>query len=246
MTAIASGHLTIATKREPMATHHFKPDRFFNALGAFEPVLRIAVGDTVITTTADAWGKDARLAQVAARPNPQTGPFYVEGAEPGDTLVLCLDRLTPNRTAGFTSAQIAPNAVEPDYVPQLPWLPKQRRPEAEWHVDAAAGTATLISPETRLGRLVLPLAPMLGCFGVAPAGGQADETGVGADHPRRRPAAIRTGGDRQSHAGFGHPVNETLYGACDLPAGGQRGNGHWRAGSPWADADLPGTATDTR
>ena len=118
----------------------------------------------------------------ADRPNPQTGPFYVEGAEPGDTLVLHLDRLAPNRSYGFTSAQVAPNVVEPGYVPELPWLPDGRRPQAEWHVDVAAGTATLVAPETRLGRLALPLAPMLGCFGVAPAGGQAISTATSGPH----------------------------------------------------------------
>jgi acetamidase/formamidase len=167
-----------------MAVHHFQPDHYFNTLGPHEPVLRIAGGDTVITSTVDAWGKDAHLVQVKAanRPNPQTGPFYVEGAEPGDTLALRLDRLAPNRSHGFTSAQVAPNAVDPGYVPELPWLPELSRPEAEWHVDITAGTATLIAPATRLGPLTLPLAPMLGCFGVAPADGQAISAATSGPH----------------------------------------------------------------
>jgi hypothetical protein len=63
-----------------MTTHHFRPDHYHNTIGSHEPVLCIADGDTVVTTTADAWGADAHREQVAARPNPQTGPFYVEGA----------------------------------------------------------------------------------------------------------------------------------------------------------------------
>jgi acetamidase/formamidase len=118
----------------------------------------------------------------ADRPNPQTGPFFVEGTEPGDTLALRLDRLVPNRSYGFTSALVAPNAVDPGYVPELPWLPDHQRPQAEWHVDVAAGSAVLVSPETRLGRLSLPLAPMLGCFGVAPAGGQAISAATSGPH----------------------------------------------------------------
>jgi acetamidase/formamidase len=159
-----------------MATHHFEPERCYNTLGSHKPALHIAAGDTVLTTTADAWGMDAHREQVALRPNPQTGPFYVEDAEPGDTLVLHLDRLLPNRSYGFSSAQVAPNVVDPIYVPNLPRLADGRRPDAEWHVDSAAGIATLVAPETRLGALTLPLAPMLGCFGVAPAGGQAITT----------------------------------------------------------------------
>ena len=158
------------------------PDHYHNTLGPHEPVLRLAAGDTVVTTTADAWGFDARREQVAARSNPQTGPFYVEGAEPGDTLVLRLDRLAPNRSHGFSSAQIAPNVVDPAFVPELPRLPNGQRPEAEWYVDVAAGTATLVAPETTLGRLTLPLAPMLGCFGVAPAAGQAISTATSGPH----------------------------------------------------------------
>ncbi|MFO1350472.1 MAG: acetamidase/formamidase family protein [Gammaproteobacteria bacterium] len=33
--------------------------------------------------------------------NPQTGPFYVEGAEPGDTLVVHLLKVAPNRDWGW-------------------------------------------------------------------------------------------------------------------------------------------------
>ena len=111
-----------------MSTHHFRPDHYHNTLGPHEPVLRIAAGDTVVTTTADAWGFDAHRDLVAARANPQTGPFYVEGAEPGDTLVLHLDRLAPNRSYGFSSAQVAPNVVDPGYVPELPRLANDQRP----------------------------------------------------------------------------------------------------------------------
>jgi acetamidase/formamidase len=165
-----------------MTVHHYQPTHYYSAIGPYEPVLRIADGDTVITTTVDARGKDADNRLVASRPNPQTGPFYVEAAEPGDTLVLHLDRLIPNRSYGFTKTVVAPNVVEPGYVTELPWPTREAQRTAEWRVDAQAGTATLISPETRLGNLVLPLAPMLGCFGVAPAGGQAISTMTAGEH----------------------------------------------------------------
>src|SRR6266545_1666734 len=76
-----------------MTTHHFQPDHYHTTIGAHDPVLRIADGDTVVTTTVDAMGKDASDMSVTPRGNPMTGPFYVEGAEPGDTLALLLDRL---------------------------------------------------------------------------------------------------------------------------------------------------------
>ena len=42
-----------------MAIHHFQPTHYHTAIGPHEPVLRIADGDTVVTTTVDAVGKDA-------------------------------------------------------------------------------------------------------------------------------------------------------------------------------------------
>src|SRR5580700_2221594 len=89
-------------RNDPMATHHFQPTHYHTVIGSHPPVLHIANGDTVITTTVDAWGKDASDTEVTPRGNPQTGPFYVDGAEPGDTLVVELDRISPNRASGYT------------------------------------------------------------------------------------------------------------------------------------------------
>src|SRR5438876_378040 len=69
-----------------MATHRFQPTHYHITIGSHEPVLHMADGDTVITTTVDAGGYDASGEQVTEGGKPQTGPFYVEGAEPGDTL----------------------------------------------------------------------------------------------------------------------------------------------------------------
>ena len=158
-----------------MALHHFQPTHYHTAIGPFEPVLRIGDGDTVVTTTVDAFGKDASDTLVTPRGNPQTGPFYVAGAEPGDTLVVQFERIWPNRAIGYSGSVVAPNVVEPWFVRELP-----ERELAEWRVDS--GTATLIKPETKLGNLVIPVAPMLGCFGVAPPRGQAISTATSAEH----------------------------------------------------------------
>ena len=166
-----------------MATHHFEPVDYHTTLGSHDPALRIAPGDTVLTTTVDAMGRDARDVQVAAEPNPQTGPFYVEGAAADDTLVLHLDRLVPNRATGESDVMPAPNVVDPDSVPSMPRTPyREGRKDVRWRIDREAGTATLIEPEGKLGRLSLPLAPMLGCFGVAPPGGQAISTMTSGQH----------------------------------------------------------------
>ena len=108
-----------------MARHRFEPTHYFNTLGSHKPVLHIAPDDTVITSTVDAGGKDANNQQVTPGGNPQTGPFYIEGAEPGDTLVVHLDKLEPNRSFGYSGKVLAANVVDPDYVPKLPWPSKK-------------------------------------------------------------------------------------------------------------------------
>jgi acetamidase/formamidase len=160
-----------------MTTHIFEPTRYYNTIGSHPAVLTVADGDTIVTTTIDAHGTDHHGDQVCGRPNPQTGPFYVEGAEPGDTLAVDLIHLTPNRPTGFMRNVVAANVVDPDFAASMP--------EAEtiiWDVDAAAGLAVPQHPLPRLGKLVLPLDPMVCCFGVAPRLGQAISTATSGQH----------------------------------------------------------------
>ena len=157
--------------------HHVQPTRFYNAFGPYEPVLRVADGDTIVTTTLCARGLDARGEIVAERGNPLTGPFYIEGAEPGDTLQVQIDRAWPNREYGWTRTIVAAHVVDPAYVREL-----SEGDMARWQVDVEKGTATLIEPETPLGRLTLPLDPMLGCLGVAPVRHQAISSATSAEH----------------------------------------------------------------
>ncbi|HKV44155.1 MAG TPA: acetamidase/formamidase family protein [bacterium] len=160
-----------------MAVHRFVPKAYHTTLGPHEPALTIAPGDTVTTTTVDARGMDAAGIQVTERGNPQTGPFFIEGAEPGDMLSIRLDRLTPNRQFGWSQTVIAENVLDPECIKQTP-----EAVLARWEIDLGAGTATLVEPATALGRFTLPLAPMLGCFGVAPPHGQAISTATSSAH----------------------------------------------------------------
>src|SRR5687767_3502550 len=113
-----------------MAIHHFQPERYHTTLGSHEPVLRIADGDTVVTTTVDAGGHDATGERVTPGGNPQTGPFYIEGAERFDTLAVTFDRLWPNRRSGFSATRLATNVVDPEDVLNFP----QPRHWGEWEV----------------------------------------------------------------------------------------------------------------
>jgi amidase len=165
-----------------MATHWFEPSSYHITLGPHEPVLRIADGDTVVTTTVDAGGCDAKGEQVVSGSNPQVGPFSIEGTEPGDTLEVHLDKLRPNRRFGYSRIMVAPNVVDADYVPELPWPAEGESDRSHWDVDVDAWAATLLKPETSLGRFQIPLDPMLGCFGVAPHTSQAISTTTSERH----------------------------------------------------------------
>lgn len=206
-----------------MATHHFHPTDYHCTISARPPVLHVADGDTIVTSTVDSSGQDATGEQVTPGGNPQTGPFYVDGAEPGDTLVVHFDRLTPNRDFGHGGAVLAPNVVDPSAVPSLP-----RPPLARWSLDRARGTATLLEPQTALGHLTLPLVPMLGCFGVAPARGQAISTATSAEN-----------GGNMDYRGFVEGV--TVYFPVFVPGALlHMGDGHALQG----DGEIAGTGIE--
>ena len=157
--------------------HQFVPTTYHRALGSYEPVLRVSSGDTISTTTVDASGCDQSGTMVTLRGTPQTGPFYVKGAEPGDVLVVRIDHIWPNRDQGWARSVVAPHVVDATFVKQLP-----EAPLAEWAIDHQTKTAILTSPASKLGRLTIPLEPMLGCFGVAPSRQQAISTATSGEH----------------------------------------------------------------
>ena len=159
--------------------HTFKPSLYHTTIGGHEPVLEIADGDTVATSTVDARGSDSSGEQVTDPGNPQTGPFAVEDAAPGDVLAVRFDRLAPNRPRGWTSSRLAPFVVDAyraasDFPPDTGTV--------EWIVDMGSRTARPAEPSEGLAGLVLPIDPMVGCFGVAPPGGQAINTGTSGSY----------------------------------------------------------------
>jgi amidase len=160
-----------------MATHRFHPTRYFNVIGTAEPCFRVADGDTLVTDTIDASGLDANEVTVAERPNPMTGPFFVEGAEPGDTLAVRIDRLTPSRATGWTMSPLAFTVLEPAAIPDRP-APQR----VVWDIGGNTGTVRLREAPKGLEDFAPPLQPMIGCFGVAPARGQAFSTATSAQN----------------------------------------------------------------
>lgn len=160
-----------------MSTHRFVATQWHNVLGTLPPALSIESGDVIITETIDANGWDKGGAKVANGPNPMNGPIHVAGAEPGDSLMVEILRMTPIRGTGWTRASLAENVVEPAMVRSLPG-----RDRVTWLIDRQGLTATLETPVKGLENFVLPLEPMIGCFGVAPAIGQALSTATSAEN----------------------------------------------------------------
>jgi amidase len=160
-----------------MAIHRFQPHQFHGTLGAHAPVLRIADGDTVITTTVDAHGFDHDTVKRGGDTNPMTGPFFVEGAKPGDVLAVSIKHIRMNRRMGWTRQGLAWNAVDPARVRQMP-----ERERTIWQIEDNAKVARLEKATEPLKGWTVPLKPMLGCFGVAPADGEFISTATSGQH----------------------------------------------------------------
>ena len=133
-----------------------------------EPRLRIQPGETMLVESEDAFSGQIRTnddrRDKTKKPygNPQTGPIWVEGAEPGDTLAVAIDDIQPS------IGQCATRTSDPKQLAQ--WLGD----------DCPHGTHVCPIREGRIywsDQITLPYRPMLGCIGTAP------DTGVPTTGP---------------------------------------------------------------
>ena len=155
-------------------THVFAPKEFYRLFsGSTQPVLHIRSGDTVKTITVDAGGVDAEGNPRALGGNPQTGPFFVEGAVPGDTLAIRIDRLHLNRDTAQSGGAIVPGALTGNYNRTVHYQDF----DSTWKLDREHATAGLAHPTDRLKSFRIETHPMLGCIAVAPARHEAFRTG---------------------------------------------------------------------
>ncbi|HEX4440737.1 MAG TPA: acetamidase/formamidase family protein [Thermoanaerobaculia bacterium] len=208
-------------------TLDYEPKEFHRAFSAdVAPALRIWPGDTVRTHTVDAAGVDAQGKTRVLGGNPQTGPFYVEGAMPGDVLVVHVKRLRLSGPRAISDDGIVERGLTAEYASSH----KDDFNNVVWSLDAAGGVARPAKPTDRLKNLAVPLKPMLGCIGVAPGFGGA---------------AIRTGDS--GRIGGNMDFNEIVEGATVyLPVGVPGallyvGDGHALQG----DGELNGNALET-
>jgi amidase len=138
------------------------------------PVLRIQQGDTVHTTSIDAVGFDKNGTKVSESGNPLTGPFFVEGAAPGDVLAVTLLEVSLNRNYATTLNVLIPKVL-PKPIAKKTWRAGRL---VKWRLDLASQTGSPMDTGVHLQKLVIPLHPFLGCVGVAPAGDKGIGTGA--------------------------------------------------------------------
>src|SRR5262245_27361356 len=151
---------------------------YYGTFSHAHPVLaRIRPGETIATKTIDAGGLDEKLVQRSELGNPLTGPFAVEGAEPGDALIVHLKKVRCNRNSAWSTNQLHPLALTPeggkhlyskDYKADL--CLKGYANLVPWDIDLARNVVRLREPVSKVHPMEFPTHPILGCIGVAAKG----------------------------------------------------------------------------
>jgi amidase len=153
------------------------------------PAARIASGDKVITKTRDASNDAFRTThkKIAdgnldlSRVNPQTGPFYVEGAEPGDTLKVTIDKIALNRDWGWAGAIPYFGALAPEYKTMMVTPPVEDTLFI-WRFDRSRNVAMVDLPKSKIGKVEVPIRPFFGTIGTAPYGKECISSLVPGTH----------------------------------------------------------------
>lgn len=213
----------------PPQRHEFTPTIFYREFSdAPPPVLRIWPGDTVHTTTVDAGGADERGVRRSLGGNPQTGPFYIETAWPGDTLAVHFTRIRLNRDYAISDDGIVDRAIDSGMAIKL----KDEGNSVRWHLDRERMIATSEKPGDHLKSFTVPLRPMLGCVATAPGRGSVptgDSGGFGGNMdfngivegvtvylPVNRPGALLFVGDGHAVQGDGELNGDALETSMDV------------------------------
>ena len=167
-----AGPLVLVPVLAGAEVHRFTPTAGVPTYAVRPPVLTIQPGDTVETQTFSRPGDYYDLKTAGPWPG-EVGPFHIEGAAPGDTLVVRILKLSPNRDVAISN--VTPNgisAVAGDSRTRMLNDPLPGR-RFVWQLDRARMVGILDLPNSASKRIELPLRPMLGRVAVAPAGEEA-------------------------------------------------------------------------
>jgi acetamidase/formamidase len=199
--------------------------------GPAEPVAHVKTGGILEANSLDCFGnalqKPGDPFSLIKIDNPLTGPFFIDGAEPGDTLVVHILDLQVDGKQGVGT--FSPGFGAANSTRYTPMLEKEPLPERAWYypIDAERKLITFQAVDSDF-RVQFPLKPFLGCIGVAPADGEA----------RSSIAPAEFGGNMD--APEVSPGN-TLYLPVNVPGGlFYFGDGHAAMG----DGEVAGSAVE--
>jgi acetamidase/formamidase len=210
--------------------YHATIDAVKYVYGVAAPVARLKPGNILEANSPDCFGnaikKPGDTLALAKGDNPLTGPFFIERAEPGDTLVVHILDLQVDGNQGLGAFAPGFGALnETSYTPML----HAPLPEKIWFypIDHAGNTATFQALDSNY-KVKIPLHPFLGCIGVAPAGGEARSSVVPAEFGGNMDAPEASAGN-------------TLYLPVNVSGGLLYfGDGHAAMG----DGEIAGTAIE--
>jgi len=230
---VAFGSRRARAEDRPVLRYVPKHEELKYTFGGAAPTHHIAPGTRIVSWSEDCY--DGGLKSASQKPsevllpghdNPQTGPFYVDGAEPGDTLAIHIVKLEPARDTAFSVAFPGFGALKgTDKTAML----NPDLPETVWayQVDRSRGVARSRSQDGNFTWEV-PLAPFLGCLGVAPGNAEVRSTIVPGDFGGNMDCPeVRAG--------------NTVYLGVRVPGGlFSFGDGHFAMG----DGEIMGTAIE--
>jgi acetamidase/formamidase len=222
-------------------THRVTASKFYNSFHNRHTVLqRIKPGDTIITKTLDASGRDENGKTLGEPSNPLTGPFYIEGAAPGDGIAVTFQRLRLNRNWGYSAYRLGLFSLNANSIEGL--YPNRFKEGAayegrsnivRWDIDLKSGMVHLHEPVSKVHKMEFQSRPMFGCVGVAaqgdfgpssgisgPYGGNMDynEVGEGATVmlPVYHPGALLFIGDGHALQADGEPSGTGIETSMDV------------------------------
>ena len=152
--------------------------------GVAPPVAHVKPGNMLEANSLDCFGnalqKPGDSMSLVKGDNPLTGPFYIDGAEPGDTLVIRILDLQIDGKQGVGTFSPGFGAVNSTHY--TPVLESKPLPDRMWFypIDKEKNTATFQALDSDF-KVSFPLHPFLGCIGVAPANGEARSSIVPAE-----------------------------------------------------------------
>jgi len=166
-----------------VVTFRATPENVKTVFGSADSVAPLHPGDILDTNTLDCFGgaitSPTDTLSKVKMDNPLTGPFYIEGAQPGDTLAIKFLELTVDGDQGIGALGPGFGALSSSaYTPML----NHDLPERIWFfpIDKSKNTATFKASDSDFATTI-PLHPFLGCIGTVPANGEARSSLVPAE-----------------------------------------------------------------